>query len=130
MTTKLLCGLFAGALALSGSASAADDPKIPKADKDQIQEAMSQHIRGLSDSRGFPVFDHTAGKLVWVKLDELHSGVVKKGDVYASCADFVAADGTKFDIDFLVQKDKSTFEVVSALVHSRDGKKSPYDVEH
>lgn len=130
MNSKMFCCLIAGAVSLSTLAPAADDPKIPKTEKDLVQQAMTQHISRLTDSRGFPVFDHTVGKLVRVKLDSLHAGVVKTGDVYASCADFVAADGTKFDIDFLVQQDKTSFEVVSALVHARNGKKSPYDVEH
>jgi len=61
---------------------------------------------------------------------ELHSGVVKKGDLFISCADFVAEDGTKFDIDFLVQPDGQRYEVVSAVVHAKGGVKSPYDIEH
>ena len=103
----------------------ADDPSIKKSLKLRVQEAMTEHINHSSDSNGkYRIFDannKTVEKLIMTKL---HAGVVKKGDLYVSCADFTDKDGTKYDVDFFVASNRGKLKVVEAIVHSKDGKKS------
>ena len=60
----------------------------------------------------------------------LHTGIVKKGDFYVSCADFADNKGNLYDIDFLVGEKDEQFSVIQALVHSVNGNKRKYDVEN
>ena len=63
--------------------------------------------------------------------DGFHDGVSNQGDFYTSCADFIdPTAGDKYDIDFLVSKVDGEFTVVQPFVHSVNGVKNPYDLEH
>jgi len=42
-----------------------------------------------------------------------------------SCADFTSLEGVKYDLDFLVSPN---YGVVATLIHSKDGKKTAYDI--
>ena len=75
------------------------------------------------------IYDAVGGKLLALKFAKLHEGVVKKGDFYVSCADFVDKKGTKVDLDFLVIKEGDNLQTIQALVHSLDGKKRKYHLE-
>ena len=78
------------------------------------------------------------GKVLQLKLatsekypDGFHADVANQGELYTSCADFVdPKTGDKHDIDFLVSKADGKLQIVQSFVHSLDGVKYPYDLEH
>lgn len=117
-------------MALAGPALAGDDPSIPKAEKKKIQASIEKHIKGLSQHGLYPIFDPESRLLVGMKYETLHKAVGKKGNYFVSCADFTGIDGIKYDVDLLVGKKGKSYQVVESLIHKRDGKKSPYDVQH
>ncbi len=75
------------------------------------------------------VYDSVQGSLLKLKLDKLHSGIVKKGDFYVSCADFKDQAGRKIDVDFMVRPSGNKLITTQALIHSVDGKKRKYHLE-
>ena len=77
----------------------------------------------------FYIYDASQGKLLTLKYDKLHEGIVKKGDFYVSCADFYDSIGKKIDLDFLVVKDGRQMKTIQAVVHAVDGKKRKYHLE-
>ena len=117
-------------LFLAGPVSqAADDPSIKGKLRANIQTTMSKFINDHTVKRTFRIYDPVAGKLHKLKLDKLHKGIVKKGDFYVSCADFVDSKGRKFDLDFLVLPDGNKLVATQAVIHSVDGKKRKYHLE-
>ena len=97
----------------------------------RYQKAMGQHIQGMSESNGngkYPMFDPETRSLVQLEFKKLHDSVELKGranQYFVSCADFVAPDGTLYDLDFFLSM---KHDVVSVLVHSKNGQKTPYDI--
>lgn len=129
-----LTQMFALTCALSllpGLASANTD------EEQAVQNAMKAYVKRLTQDDGVMPIVHQ-GQVLQLKLhssdkypDGFHAGVQKDGALYASCADFVdAVSGDKYDIDFLVKRLGTGFEVIQPIVHSVNGKKSPYDLEH
>lgn len=118
-------------LFLMGAVSlAADDPSIKGKLRTNIQATMSQFINDHTVGQTFRIYDPVEGKLHKLKLDKLHEGIVKKGDFYVSCADFVdPRNGRKFDLDFLVIPDGDKLVATQAVIHSVDGKKRKYHLE-
>ena len=114
---------------LATPAFAADDPSIRGDTRTGIQQAMTVFIAAQETEGVMRHYDPVAGTLRALRLEELHSGIVRKGDFYVSCADFVDADGTAVDIDFLVVPSGDGFRVNQALVHSVDGEKRRYHLE-
>ena len=108
---------------------AADDPSIKDSLRANIQNSMNAYITHQSIDGRMYVYDAVEGKLLKLKLDELHSGIVKKGAFYVSCADFVDQQGRKIDIDFMVRPKAGGFITTQALVHSVDGDKRKYHLE-
>ncbi len=76
------------------------------------------------------LYDPVEGRLLELRFEELHDGIVKKGDFYVSCADFADQDGRKIDVDFLVLPDGDELIATQAIVHSVDGKKREYHLEN
>jgi hypothetical protein len=107
---------------------AGDDPSIKGQMRTGIQAAMNEHIKDNMVDGRYAIYDAEKGELKWLTLDKLHEGIVKKGDFYVSCADFVDAQGKKYDIDYLVAKEGS-YRVLEAVVHAEDGKKRKYHLE-
>lgn len=109
----------------------AEHPGIATEHRDALQGAMSDHILRLTELNGngsYPTFDPETRSLVQLEFKNFHDSVEIKGRAtpyFVSCADFVADDGTLYDIDFFVS---SNYGVVSTIVHSKNGKKTPYDV--
>ena len=116
-------------LALAFTAQAADDPSIKGDLRKNIQASMNDFIQQQNINGSMYVYDAVDGKLLKLKLDKLHSGIVKKGDFYVSCADFRDGDGRKVDIDFLVRPSDNGLITTQALVHSIDGNKRKYHLE-
>jgi len=108
---------------------AADDPSIQGKDRTESQNAMKEYVNKNSMGGKFIVYDGMMGKLLKLKYEDVHEGIVKKGDFYVSCADFVDHAGNKYDIDFLVAEKEGKFTVFQALVHKVNGEKRDYLVE-
>ncbi len=123
--------LLASALCLSLASStlAADDPSIKGDLRTRIQFAMSDYAEAQTIDGVVRLYDPVEGKLLRLKFDALHSGIVKKGDFYVSCADFVDQMGRKIDVDFLVLPDGKNLRATQAIVHSVDGNKRAYHLE-
>ncbi len=121
--TCLSIALFSGGTAWSGG--------VANSHHDAIQKAMGQHIQRMSESNGngkYPMFDPETRSLVQLEFKKLHDSVELKGranQYFVSCADFVAPDGTLYDLDFFLSM---KHDVVSVLVHSKNGQKTPYDI--
>lgn len=109
----------------------AEHPGIATTHRDAIQQAMAKHIQQLTEVNGnghYPIFDPESRTLAQLKFKDFHDSVEIMGRTnayFVSCADFVASDGTAYDVDFLLSK---KYAVVSAIIHAKDGKKSSYDV--
>ena len=121
--------LVAGLLAISSSAWAGNDASIKGDLRSNIHFSMNQFIQGQAIDGQMYVFDAADGKLLKLKLDELHDGIVKKGDFYVSCADFVDHEGRKVDVDFLVREQGNLLITTQAIVHSVNGNKRKYHLE-
>ena len=125
-----LAALGALLLALgTTSALAGDDPSIKGDLRTNSQSAMSDFVGEQTVNGVVRLYDPVDGRLLELKSYELHSGIVRKGDFYVSCADFVDASGSKIDVDFLVIQDGDSLKVTQGIVHSVDGKKREYHLE-
>jgi len=118
-------------LFLAGPVSqAVDDPSIKGNLRTNIKASMSEFINGQTVKQTLRIYDPVEDKMYKLKLDKLHEGIVKKGDFYVSCADFVdPKNGRKFDLDFLVLPDGDKLVATQAVIHSVDGKKRKYHLE-
>jgi hypothetical protein len=125
-----LAAIFSLSIAATTVAIAADDPSIKGALRENIKASMMSFIESNMISDTYYIYDALGGKLLELKFAKLHEGVVKKGDFYVSCADFVGENGTKVDLDFLVIKDGDNLKTIQAVVHSLDGKKRKYHLEN
>lgn len=103
----------------------------------EVQKVMKDYVRQQSDDNGLiPILYE--GKILMLKVqtsdkypDGFHSGVQNVGHLFASCTDFSdPKTGDKYDIDFLVNKTGKEYGVVQPVVHSKNGKKNPYDLKH
>jgi hypothetical protein len=108
---------------------AADDPGIKGAIRQNISQSMGDYIRANTINGSYYMYDAIEGRMLNLKLDALHEGIVKKGEFYVSCADFFDANGRKVDLDFLVIPDGEHMVTTQAVVHAVDGKKRKYHLE-
>jgi len=109
---------------------AGNDKTIKGELRTNIQSSMSSYINSNSVDGKLFLYDSVKGKLLKMKLDSLHTGIVKKGDFYVSCADFVDQNNRKVDVDFMVIKNGDSLTTTQALVHSIDGHKRKYHLEN
>jgi hypothetical protein len=126
MSVIIVTGMFIG---VTSFAFAGNDSSIKGQQRLEIKTAMGVHISGNSLAGKYVIFDAGNGAIKKLTLKELHQGVVKKGDYYVSCADFVDAKGKLYDLDFLVANKAGKYQVIQSLVHAIDGKKRKYHVE-
>ena len=118
-----LAAIFSLSTAAATVAFAADDPSIKDPLRTNIKASMMSFIESTMINDTYYIYDAVGGKLLALKFAKLHEGVVKKGDFYVSCADFVDKKGAKVDLDFLVIKEGDNLQTIQAVVHSLDGKK-------
>lgn len=124
---KLLLSMLAG-LFLAGTAFAFGGGVAEK-DRIQIQEAMRHHVEANLVDGKYPLYDALNGGFKHLRFKLLHPDVVEMQGFYVSCLDFVAEDGTAYDIDFMVAKGDHGFRVVQDIVHAVDGRKRAYHRE-
>lgn len=128
---KLIVSIFTMMfISLSLIAYAGDDPSIQGKPRVESQKAMTNHIAANTYDGKYVIYDAVDGKLLTLDFKTLHTGLVKKGDFYVSCADFADSSGNLYDLDFLVGEKGEEFNVIQALVHSVNGNKRKYDVEN
>jgi len=127
---RLLQGSLIAAVLASGSALAADDPSIKGDLRSNVNSAMNEMIQQRTINGTFKFYDQLKNKVYDLKLVELHDGIVKKGDYYVSCADFVDSQGNKVDMDFFVQASNGKLIATQAIMHKVDGKKRKYHLEN
>jgi len=108
---------------------AGDDASIKGDLRSNIKASMNQYIDGQTINDRMYLFDGQQGKLLKMELVELHEGIVKKGDFYVSCADFIDQHGNAIDVDFLVRPRRDQLITTQAIVHSFDGNKRQYHLE-
>jgi hypothetical protein len=121
--------LFALSVILSSAAFAGNDLTIKGALRDNIKASMMMFIEKKMVDDTFIIYDAVEGRLMKLKYDKLHDGIIKKGEYYVSCADFFDENGKKVDLDFLVIQDGDNLHTLQAVVHSVDGKKRKYHLE-
>ncbi len=126
---KIVFFVLVTVLVIPFTAQAGDDLSIKGDLRSDIGASMNDFIQQQSIDGYMYVYDAVAGALLKLKLKKLHHGIVKKGDFYVSCADFLTHDGRKVDIDFLVRPTGEHFLTTQALVHSIEGKKRKYHLE-
>jgi len=117
-------------LLLNTSAIAGNDASIKGDLRSNIQYAMGQYIKQNTINGKMYIYDPVKGNLLKLAFDKLHTGIVKKGSFYVSCADFKDQQGRKIDIDFMVIPDDTSLTITQALVHSIDGNKRQYHLEN
>jgi len=115
---------------LSATAIAADDPSIKGDIRTNVQQAMNELIQQRTVGGNFKFYDAITNKVHDLRLVKLHDGIVKKGDFYVSCADFVDAKGNTIDMDFMVISSGNTMIATQAILHKIDGKKRKYHLEN
>ncbi len=104
-------------LAFTFDAFGADDPSIKGEKRASITKAMVEHIEQNTVDGRYILYDAVDDKLLKLKLDGLHEGIVQKSDYYVSCADFVSSTGTIYDLDFLVVEEEGKFKALQGVVH-------------
>ncbi len=130
MGMRVASALLGVGLLLGGvTAQAADDPSIQGEVRAGIHQAMNAFVAHQSVDGVVRLYDAVDGKLLRLRLEGVHQGIVKKGDFYVSCADFIDQDGRKIDVDFLVIPVGEGLRATQGIVHSVDGKKRKYHLE-
>ena len=107
------------------SALAGDDPGIQGETRKGIHAAMAAYIDQARVGGFYYIYDPVADSVLELKFKELHSGIVKKGTYFASCADFSAGE-TAYDLDFLVAEKDGVFKVIDVIVHKAGDQKRDY----
>lgn len=114
---------------IAGSAQAGNDASIKGDLRTNIHKAMDAFVAHQRIDGRLNLYDPVDGKLLSLGSYELHSGIVKKGDFYVSCADFQNQEGRVIDVDFLVLPNHGQLQVTQGIVHSVEGKKRKYHLE-
>ncbi len=130
MSTRLAAAVLGVAFLLGGlAAHAGDDPSIQGEVRARIHQAMNVFVADQSVDGVVRLYDPVEGRLLRLRFAGMHQGIVKKGDFYVSCADFMDQDGRKIDVDFLVIPVGDELRATQGIVHSVDGSKRKYHLE-
>ncbi len=116
-------------LAMSSPAMADDDSSIKGELRQNIQASMKNFIRSETIDGGFYLYDPVEGRLLRLKFDKLHEGILRKADFYVSCVDFVDQNGRKVDVDMLVRNSAGKLITTQAIVHAVNDSKRQYHLE-
>ena len=93
----------------------------------EIIKAIKDHIASVTNANNgvFPLEDPQEGKALNLKLEKVHEDKVshiKKEDACFACTDFVAEDGTMYDVDFWMKKDPGgELYVYDTKIHKKNG---------
>lgn len=92
-----------------------------------VAQPVESYVKQESKDGGFKIKDPQNGKQLSLTLDRVHRERLSQvgPDMFFACADFKAADGTLYDLDFFVQgKSKDNLRVLpdKTSVHKENGK--------
>lgn len=94
----------------------------------QIIKGIKGHIDKVTKENNgyFPLRDDKDAKDLRLKLIKVHEdkvSYIKKDDTYFACTDFVAEDGTKYDVDFWMKKGLESGDLVvyDTKIHKKEG---------
>jgi hypothetical protein len=92
----------------------------------QIWYTMDDYIVSQTVDGTMRLYDPIEDKALRLDFVKIHEGIVRKGDFFVSCADFVDQYGRKLDVDILVLQSRENLQVTQAIVHEIDGAKRKY----
>lgn len=127
MSSKIIAIML---LLVATQIQAGNDANIKGMERVAIKTAMGHHVQANTLNSSYIIYDNQKGELKKLTLDNIHEGIVRKGDFFVSCADFRDTSGKLYDLDFLVAKQGNDYRVIQALVHAVEGKKRPYHLEN
>lgn len=89
----------------------------------QIRQAIQDHVQGIIQRQGaFTIRDQQTGTQRSLSLVRVHERVGKTGDLYYSCTDMRdEATGQLLDLDFDVDAESGSLQVVETRIHKVDG---------
>jgi len=118
----ILASLCAAVLMLMALAvSATDDASIRGILRPQIWAIMDDYLLTQMPYGTMRLYDPVEDKVLELETRAFSERVVRKGDFYVSCADFVDQDGRKIDLDFLVLHTEEPMRVTQTVIHKIDG---------
>jgi len=120
--------LILTSLIASNSANAGNDRSIKGELRKNIQESMEQYINKQTMDGKLYVFDAVQNKLLTLTSGKPRPGIVKDGEFYLTCADYVDRKGNKIDLDFMVRKSGDKYITTQTIVHAVADKYRPYHV--
>ena len=106
--------------------SAVDDSWIRGTLRPQIWSTMDDYIVSQAVDGTMRLYDPIEDKVLRLDFVKIHEGIVRKGDFFVSCADFVDQYGRKLDVDLLVLQSGENLQVTQAIVHKIDGAERKY----
>jgi len=117
-----LATLFTALLMLMVVAGrAADDPTIRGTLRPQIWSTMDDYIVSQTGDGIMRLYDPIEDRVLLMEFRGINDGIVREGDFFVSCADFVDQDGRKLDVDLLVLQSGENLKVTQAIVHKIQG---------
>ncbi|HEV8242127.1 MAG TPA: hypothetical protein VGS57_22365 [Thermoanaerobaculia bacterium] len=96
----------------------------PALTKDQLADAITTYVGKESHDGWYAITDPTSNQPLKLRLDNVHRERLARvaPDTYFACADFVAEDGTKYDLDFFMKGTEATNLAFSDVsIHKRNG---------
>lgn len=130
---KSTCGLVLvlafGLLSSGVRAAAGADPKVPVPEAAPTLEVVAQFLEGYSKDKTkeqggwLQVPDLEANETLKLRLDKIHRERLSKvGDrAYFVCADFLNAEGKRYDLDFWVKNEGGKLAVTNTSIHKVSG---------
>jgi hypothetical protein len=117
-----LATLFTALLMLMVVAGrAADDPTIRGTLRPQIWATIDDYLLAQMPDGTMRLYDPIEDRVLRLEISTWHEGIVREGDFYVGCQDFVDQDGRKLDVDLLVLQSGENLQVTQAIVHKIDG---------
>jgi hypothetical protein len=105
---RLIAALFAAAqiFVLSSTAQA-----LSLQEKATLQAAMQHHVERQSINGVFHLMDTKTGDVVPLHPVKAHPKIMRMGENFVLCFDFLNAEGKKVDIDFYMARKGNTYVV-------------------
>ncbi len=101
-----------------------EEKKESKITIEDVAKAAERYVINRYED-GYFIYRDSNGKLLKLKLDKVHRERLSPlGDnTYFVCADFVAEDGTKYDLDFFMKgSSPENLNVYDMTIHKINGK--------
>ncbi len=86
----------------------------------ELQTALLGFLDQRQEAGRYVLFNPAAGELLPLSPSSLHPKIVPFRNGYFLCADFLADDGTTYEVDFLAMPVGDGFQVTQTLFDARD----------